>query len=84
MRTTLKAPALLRLDAARTCRIRDAEKRGREMTNDEAAAFLNVNPQTLRNWTCRRETPVYKYMGRVRFFENELKNYKQSLEIAIR
>lgn len=54
------------------------------MTDKQAAKFLGVGLQTLRNWRCRRQGPDYIKMGRaVRYSVRDLLRYLESRKIRV-
>lgn len=66
----------LRYDAARKARIEDPEERGEMLDAQGAADFLGVSKGSIRQMTCRKEIPSYKYFKRVVYFTEELKKFR--------
>lgn len=55
------------------------------MLNDrQAAGFLNVGLQTMRNWRTQRRGPDYHRLGRsIRYSESDLRKFLESRKIRV-
>jgi hypothetical protein len=56
-----------------------------DFLNDvEAARFLRLSPQTLRNWRCQCRGPVYVKAGRaIRYAMTDLRAYMEQNRVEV-
>ena len=54
------------------------------MTDKDAAKFLTMGLQTMRNWRCRGRGPDYYKLGKsVRYLKSDLIKFRESRRIRI-